>query len=68
MGLYFIWLTKTQEKFLDLYLTVKPLRPEHRRRHYPGLVAKNFINSMMAREKELREIYKKLTGRDWNNA
>ena len=44
---YSINLTKEQEKFLDKYLKDHPLRPEHKRRDYPGLIAKNFINSMI---------------------
>ena len=65
MGLYFIWLNKRQETFLDLYLTVRPLRSGHKRRHYPGLVANNFINSLMKYENVYREQYKQMTERDW---
>jgi len=65
MGLYWCWLTKKQERFLDLYLTVRPLRPGHKRRHYPGLIAKNFINSMLAREDKFKEVYKEATGEEW---
>lgn len=62
MGLYFIWLNKRQEKFLDLYLAVRPLRPGHKRRHYPGLIANNFINSMMKYKEKFLRLYEEKTG------
>ena len=55
--LYLINLNKKQEKFLDMYLKLYPLRKEHKRRHYPGIVAKNFINSLIKREDEFKKLY-----------
>jgi hypothetical protein len=63
---YEIELTDEQEHFLDLYLQVNPLRPEHTRAIYPGLIVHNFINSMMKRSNEFRGMYKDKFGKDWS--
>jgi len=55
---YKVVLDDEQEKFLDIYLTVNKLRPEHKREDYPGLIATNFINSMMKRKNEFIGILK----------
>jgi hypothetical protein len=62
---YEISLTEEQEKFLDLYLKIYPLRPEHKREDYPGLIANNFINSQMKRIEELKAVYKYRYGEEW---
>ncbi len=62
---YTITLDDETEKFLDLYLTLRPLRPEHSRDEYPGLIAQNFIGSMRKRESEFREQYKERFGKEW---
>ena len=62
---YTIELNDEQEKFLDMYLKLFPLRPEHKREDYPGLIPKNFINSLMDREAktgEMKEQYLKKFG------
>lgn len=53
-------LTDEQEEFLDIYLAVCPLRPEHKREDYPAVIATNFINSMMKRKEEFKQRYEKL--------
>ena len=53
-------LNEEQEKFLDIYLAVCPLRPEHKRDDYPAVVATNFINSMMKRKDEFQKRYDQL--------
>jgi len=53
-------LTKEMEEFLDIYLIVCPLRPEHKREDYPALVATNFISSMMKRKDQFQKQYDKL--------
>jgi hypothetical protein len=53
-------LTEEQEKFLDIYLKVCPLRPEHKREDYPALIATNFITSMMKRRSEFEKRYEQL--------
>jgi len=58
---YVIELNDQQEKFLDIYLAVCPLRAEHTRQDYPGLIANNFINSMMKRQHEFEERLKHIT-------
>lgn len=55
---YEVELTEEQENFLDIYLYVHPLRSEHKREDYPGLIAHNFINSMMRRRGEFEKAYK----------
>ena len=65
LGWYLVRLSKEKERFLDLYLTVRPLRKEHRRRDYPNLVVNNFIGSMLAREDKFKEVYKEATGEEW---
>ena len=62
---YEIELTNEQEKFLDLYLTVYPLREEHKREDYPSVIANNFINSMMKRENEIRGVHRDKFGKDF---
>ena len=59
MGRYFVDLSEEQEAFLDVYLDVNPLRPGDTRQDYPGLVAKNFINSMMKRQVEFTARFEK---------
>ncbi len=60
MAKYEITLSDEQESFLDIYLKVCPLRPEHTRKDYPGLIANNFINSMLKRRDEFEKRYKQL--------
>ena len=60
MASYRIDLTDEQEEFLDLYLSVHPLPPPNKREDYPGLIAKNFINSMMKRRDEFEALKKKI--------
>lgn len=67
MGVYKIVLTDEQEKFLNLYLHLHPLREGHARADYPGLIANNFINGMMKRWNEFRGVYKDKTGKDWED-
>jgi len=62
---YEIELNEEQEKFLELYLSVYPLREEHTKKDYPGIIAKNFIMSMMKRENEIKGIYKDKFGKDF---
>jgi len=52
---YVVELSEKQEEFLDIYLAVRPLKPEHTRDQYPSLVVNNFINSLM---KDRREAFK----------
>jgi hypothetical protein len=65
MGEYKIILDDEQEKFLDLYLATFPLRPCHTREQYPGLIARNFINSMTSRKEEVLRIYKEKYGKEY---
>lgn len=46
---YQIELDDDQEKFVVWYLKEHPLRPEHTKDMYPGLIAKNFIDGMRKR-------------------
>ena len=59
---YKVELDEEQERFLDLYLATFPLREGHTREMYPGLIAKNFINGMMARREEIKRIYNEKNG------
>lgn len=52
------------ERFLDWYLKEHPLRPEHTRNDYPGLVITNFINSMMKRKMSEGQYCPKCTHRN----
>ena len=66
MGKYEVMLTNEQERFLDLYLKVCPLREEHTRKDYPGLIANNFINSMMKRKVDFLVMHRKKFGEDFD--
>lgn len=63
MAKHTIELTEEQELFLDIYLAVCPLREGHYREDYPGIVANNFINSMMKREPQFLVMYEKKYGK-----
>ncbi len=63
MGTYVVELSSKEEEFLDLYLNTYQLREEHTRNDYPGLIAHNFIQSMMKREKEIKKVYKAKNGK-----
>ena len=65
MGEYKLLLDDEAENFLDLYLTIFPLREGHTREMYPGLIANNFINSMMKRKHEFLGIYKDKYGKEY---
>jgi len=65
MGGYKVILNTEEEKFLDLYLKVCPLREEHTREDYPGLIAHNFIGSMMKRKNEFLGVYKDRFGEEY---
>lgn len=62
---YEIELSPEEEQFLDLYLSLYPLREGHMRKDYPGLIAHNFIGSMMQRVNEMKGIYRDRTGKEW---
>ena len=62
---YYIELDDDAERFLDLYLATFPLREGHTREIYPGLIAQNFINSMMARREEIKRVYKEKYGEEY---
>lgn len=66
MAEYKIILSDEEERFLDLYLAVCPLRQEHTREDYPGLIARNFISSMMKRINEFKGIYKDRFGKEYS--
>lgn len=65
MAKYTIELNEEQEKFIQLHLTLHPLREEHKREDYPRLIIHNFINSLMKRKSEFMGIYKDKTGKEW---
>lgn len=65
MATYTITLNDRQEKFLDLYLVLFELREGDNREDYPGLIANNFINSMMKRTPEFLSRYKAKFGKEF---
>jgi hypothetical protein len=64
--IYQVELDDLQECFLNLYLATFPLREGHTREMYPGLIAKNFINSMMGRTEEVKRVYKEKYGEEYH--
>lgn len=68
MSEYKIVLTEEMEDFLDLYLEVNRLRPEHARKDYPGVIAHNFITAMMKRRLEFEGLYARRTGKVYDPA
>ena len=65
MAKYSIELDDVQEEFLDMYLQTFPLREGFERKDYPGLIAKNFINSLISRREEVKSMYKQKYGKDY---
>lgn len=65
MAEYKVILSDEAEQFLNLYLTVCLLRPEHTRNDYPNLVVNNFINSLMNRRLDFMAMYEKKFGKPY---
>jgi len=65
MGWYLIRLNKEMERFLDFYLTFRPLRPPHKRRQYPSIVTNNWLTSLMKAQDKMLEEYRTKTGKEY---
>ena len=64
---YKVVLSEEQERFLDLYFKVRPLRPEHKRTDYPHLVVNNWVNSLMRMKDKFLKMYEEVYGRRWED-
>lgn len=65
MSKYKVYLSKEKERFLDFYLTFRPLRLEHQRKDYPSIVVNNWLNSLMKIQNQLLADYHQITGEEW---